>query len=228
MNTWSVYPSDPNTQTLLIHILRGLNSSFGVFQTYYMQTLNRSPDDISWIGSLQVFFLFFLGTIAGRLTDAGHFQIVFCVGSVLSCLGIFMASISTTYWQYLLAQGVCIGVGNGFVFTPALAIVGTYFKERRSLAFGITAAGTATGGLVFPAMARQLLPRIGLAWTLRSMGLVQVITLAGANFCLRPRLPPKPKQPLVDFAAFKDLSYTFFACGMFCVCRTFLRSCEVV
>jgi hypothetical protein len=49
------------------------------------------------------------------------------------------------------------------------------------------------------------------------MELVQVITLGVANVCLKPRLPPKSKQPLVDFAAFKDLSYTFFACGMFWV-----------
>jgi hypothetical protein len=179
----------------------------------------KNRGDISWIGSLQVFLLFFLGTVAGRLTDAGKFRIVFCVGSVLTCLGIFMASISTTYWQYLLAQGICTGVGNGFLFTPALAIVGTYFKERRALAFGITATGTATGGLIFPTMARQLLPQMGLGWTLRSMGLIQVITLGIANICLKRRLPPKPKQLLVDCVAFKDFSYTFFACGMFCVCQ---------
>lgn len=197
---------------------RGLNSSFGVFQTYYMQELNRSPDDISWIGSLQVFLLFFIGTFAGRLTDGGYFRIVFFVGSLLTCLGIFMASISETYWQIVLSQGICIGVGNGFLFTPALAIVGTYFSKRRALAFGVTATGTATGGLIFPTMARQLLPQIGLAWTLRSIGLVQVITLGFANFLLKPRLPPRPRAPFVDWAAFLDLSYTFFACGMFCVC----------
>lgn len=182
-----------------------------------MQELNRSPDDISWIGSLQVFFLFFIGTFAGRLTDAGYFRVVFFGGSLLTCLGIFMASVSETYWQIVLSQGICIGIGNGFLFTPALAIVGTYFKERRALAFGVTATGTATGGLIFPTMARQLLPQIGLAWTLRSIGLVQVITLGVANFLLKPRLNPKPSAPFVEWAAFKDLSYTFFACGMFCV-----------
>lgn len=197
---------------------RGVNTSFGVFQTYYMQELHRSPDDISWIGSLQIFFLFFLGTFAGRLTDAGYFRIVFLCGSFLTCLGIFMASISKTYWPILLSQGICTGVGNALLFTPALAIVGTYFKKRRALAFGVTATGTATGGLIFPTMARQLLPQIGLAWTLRSIGLVQVVTLGLANFCLRPRLPPKARAPLVDWAAFKDPSYTFFACGMFSVC----------
>jgi MFS family permease len=146
-----------------MYMFRSLNSSFGIFQVYYMQTLNRSPDDISWIGSLQVFFLFFRGTIAGRLTDEGRFRIVFCFGSLLTCLGIFMANISTAYWQYLLAQGICTGVGNGFLFTPALAVVGTYFKQRRTLAYGLTATGTATGELIFPTMARQLLLIIELA-----------------------------------------------------------------
>jgi len=183
-----------------------------------MQELNRPPDDISWIGSLQIFFLFFLGTFAGRLTDAGYFRMLFLGGSFLTCLGIFMASVSHAYWQIVLSQGICIGVGNGFLFTPTLTIIGTYFKKRRAIAFGITAMGTATGGLVFPTMARQLLPQIGLAWTLRSMGLVQVVTLGLANCLLKQRLVPKPRAQIVDWAAFKDLSYTFFACGMFSVC----------
>lgn len=186
-----------------------------------MQEYNWSPDDTSWIGSLQIFFLFFIGTFAGRLTDAGYFRAVFLCGTIMTSLGIFMASVSKTYWQFVLSQGVCSGIGNGLLFTPAVAIVGTYFKEKRALAFGITATGTATGGLIFPSMARQLVPRVGLAWTLRSMGMLQVATLSLALLLLRPRLAPRRTGPFVDWAAFKDLAYTFFACAMFCVSLSF-------
>lgn len=52
-------------------------NSFGVFQTYYVNSLGKSPSDISWIGSIQVFLVFFIGTFTGRLTDAGYFRPVF-------------------------------------------------------------------------------------------------------------------------------------------------------
>ena len=49
-------------------------NSFGVFQTYYVDFLGRSVSDVSWIGSIQVFLTFFIGTFTGRLTDAGYFR----------------------------------------------------------------------------------------------------------------------------------------------------------
>ena len=52
-------------------------NSFGIFQTYYVDFLNRSDSDVSWIGSVQVFIVFFIGTFTGRFTDAGYFRPVF-------------------------------------------------------------------------------------------------------------------------------------------------------
>lgn len=49
----------------------GYINSFGVFQTYYATELGLPPATISWIGSIQVFLLFFIGTFTGRITDAG-------------------------------------------------------------------------------------------------------------------------------------------------------------
>lgn len=43
----------------------------GTFQTYYTQPLHRAPSDVSWIGSINVFLLFCVGTLTGRLVDAG-------------------------------------------------------------------------------------------------------------------------------------------------------------
>ncbi|KAM6534224.1 hypothetical protein FALCPG4_007156 [Fusarium falciforme] len=193
----------------------GYNSSFGVFQTYYTAHLDNPASQIAWIGSVQVSVIFFVGAFAGRLTDAGHFHITFAVGTFLTCLGVFMTSLSTVYWQILLSQGICTGLGNGLLFTPALAVVSTYFKKRRALAFGITATGSASGGLIFPSMARQLLSTIGFGWTVRAMGLVQLVTLCLANFLLRPRVPPKRSGSVVDLASFKEKPYACFAAGVF-------------
>ncbi|KAF4944383.1 hypothetical protein FSARC_14690 [Fusarium sarcochroum] len=140
----------------------GYNSSFGVFQTYYTTHLDSPASQISWIGSVQISTLFFIGTLAGRLTDAGYFRVTFAAGTILTCLGVFMTSLSTTFWQLLLAQGLCTGLGNGLMFTPSLAVVSTYFKRRRALAFGITVTGSATGGLIFPSRLVNFSIRSGL------------------------------------------------------------------
>lgn len=193
----------------------GFINSFGVFQAYYVTALNRPPSDISWVGSIQVFLLFFIGTFTGRLTDAGYFRHIFLFGSILQVIGIFMTSLSTQYWQLFLAQGVCTGIGNGCLFCPSLSIISTYFSKKRSLAIGICAAGSATGGLIFPAMVQQLLPKIGFGWTIRSVAFIQFACLAVANVFVRPRLPPRKTGPLMELAAFKELPYLLFSIGMF-------------
>ncbi|KAH7165791.1 major facilitator superfamily transporter [Dactylonectria macrodidyma] len=193
----------------------GVVNSFGVFQPYYQDMLQRPPEDISWIGSFEVFLLFFIGTFSGRLTDAGFFRPMYIVGITLATLGMLATSFCSTYWQFFLAQGICVGLGNGLLFCPCMAVTATYFAKRRSLAFGLTAAGSTVGGLVFPSMVRQLLPRIGFAWTIRAIVLVQLVTFVFAGFFMKSRIPPRSSGPLVEWAAFKELEYTFYAIGAY-------------
>ncbi|KAI0156316.1 riboflavin transporter MCH5 [Pestalotiopsis sp. NC0098] len=193
----------------------GFVNSFGVFQSYYTSTLGRPPSDISWIGSIQIFLTFFVGTFTGRITDAGFFRPILFLGTLFVTLGIFTTSAATQYWQLILSQGICMGLGNGCLFCPAISVVSTYFEKKRSLAIGITASGSVTGGLVFPAMARQLLPAIGFGWTIRAIGFVQVGTLLLTNCFMKSRLPPRRTGSIVEWGAFKEAEYVFYALGMF-------------
>lgn len=193
----------------------GYINSFGVFQTYYTETLGRSPSDISWVGSIQIFLLFFIGVFSGRATDAGYFKVILTTGAVLELFCIFMTSLCTKYWQLFLAQGVGQGIGCGLMFCPTIALTPTYFSKKRSVAIGIVASGSATGGLIFPAVVMRLLPQIGYGWTMRTLGFISLATLTPCLIFLRQRLPPRKNGPVVEWAAFKESSYSFFAIGMF-------------
>ncbi|KAI1804657.1 MFS general substrate transporter [Daldinia bambusicola] len=193
----------------------GFINSFGVFQAYYVSQLGRPPSDISWIGSIQVFLTFFIGTFTGRFTDAGFFRLVTTCGIVFMTLGIFTTSAASQYWQLILSQGLCMGVGSGCIFCPTISTVSTYFSRRRSLAIGIAASGSVTGGLVFPAMARQLLPTVGFGWAVRAIGFVQLATIVLAMALMRSRLPPRRAGSLVEWAAFREPEYALYAAGMF-------------
>ncbi|KAM0793826.1 major facilitator superfamily domain-containing protein [Usnea florida] len=207
------------TQVLMGHLIIfntwGYINSFGLFQVYHVDTLGRTPSDISWVGSIQIFLLFFVGTFSGRATDYGLFRLTLLTGSILQSVGVFMTSFSTKYWQFFLAQGICTGLGNGLIFCPALSLLSTYFSTKRSLAIGIAGAGTATGGTVFPVIVQQLLPKIGFPWTVRVVGFVmftiQCVTLTFA----KPRLPPCKTGPMAEWRAFKELPYALFAIAMF-------------
>ncbi|KAL6416169.1 hypothetical protein AUP68_00383 [Ilyonectria robusta] len=184
----------------------GFTNSFGSFQTHLTDTLSSPPSTISWIGSMQIFLLFFMGTISGRLTDSGHFRVVFFVGSLATVVGILASSFCHQFWQFFLALGVAVGIGNGCLFCPMLTVMSPYFDKRRAMAIGIAACGSASGGLIYSSIARQLVPSVGLPWTMRTISLIQFALLAVANVYLRPRVPAKSSSPWVDWAAFRDMS----------------------
>lgn len=126
-------------------------------------------------------------------------------------------SFCTQYWQFFLAQGICLGIGNGCLFCPALSTASTYFDKKRGLALGFVSIGSSTGGLIYPSMVRQLLPKIGFGWTIRAIAFVQMGTLVVSGMFLKPRVKPRKAGSVVEWAAFKELEYTFYAIGSFLV-----------
>ncbi|RAH48406.1 putative MFS monocarboxylate transporter [Aspergillus brunneoviolaceus CBS 621.78] len=171
----------------------------------WFQTLKRPPSDISWVGR----------TFSGRATDAGYFKVILILGAILELFCIFMTSLCTQYWQLFLAQGIGQGIGCGLMFCPTIALIPTYFTQKRAIAIGITASGSATGGLVFPAVVMRLLPQIGYGWTVRTLGFISLATLTPCLIFLQQRLPPRRSGPLIELKAFRETSYALFALGMF-------------
>jgi MFS family permease len=200
---------------LIIFTAWGYVNSFGSFQTYYTSVLPQTPAQISWIGSIQSWLTFFLSAFSGRLLDAGYFLPTIVVGSLLQLLGIFLMSVSTQYWQLMLTQGVLTGIGSGLFFTPSVAIVSTYFLKRRAIAVGLATTGNSIGGLVYPLVVRELIPRVGFAWTTRTIGFINLVALGLACIFLRPRLPPRKSGPLMDWSALKEPVYLAYAIGLF-------------
>lgn len=169
---------------LVIFNIWGLVNSFGIFQNYYVQVMQIGDESsVAWIGTVQTFVLYLLGTFSGRGLDAGYFKVQIWVGSLLYVLGMFLLSLCTTYWQVFLAQAICMGIGYGMVFVPTLALISTYFLKRRSIALAIAVTGSCSGGLVFPAIAERMLPRNGFGWTVRTMAFVMLfLAIISATF----------------------------------------------
>ncbi|KMK61304.1 MFS monocarboxylate transporter (Mct) [Aspergillus fumigatus Z5] len=174
----------------------GWVNAIGVFQDYYQHNQLReySASSISWILSLEPFVLFAAGIVLGRVFDNYGPKWMLLIGTFLHVFGLMMISVSSEYYQFLLAQGICSPLGASFVFYPASACTATWFDKRRALAFGIMSSGSSIGGVVFPAMLSRLLPRVGFGWSLRISAFVVLALLAVANMTVRSRIAPVPRR----------------------------------
>ena len=203
-----------------------MTNCFGVFQTYYARELLQhvSPSSISWIGSTQSFLLLFVGVISGPLFDAGHLHLLLGTGAVLIGVGLMATSVCTEYWQVVLAQGLCMGVGTGCLYVPSLAIVPQWFGRRhKALAVGLVTCGSSFGGVIYSLMFQGLQPRLGFPWATRVMGFMAIATLAVALSVLRRRkdgdddaaaAAARKSRPLLELAAFRERPYVIYCAAM--------------
>ena len=99
--------------------------SYGVFQACYEAVLlpDESPATIAWIGSFQIFFLFFMTIMVSPLIDKGCFHLCFNGGSVFMFISILVTSWCHTLWQLLLVQGILTGIGMGMAFGGGIFVL---------------------------------------------------------------------------------------------------------
>lgn len=193
----------------------GYGTGFAAHQLYYQETLHLPSSSVSWIGSIQLFLYFVVGLASGRLADVGYTKCLYLIGSMMSCFGVFMASLTTEFWQILLAQGVCVGLGGGIMFIPAIVNLATNFRQNRMFAMALSACGSSIGAIIFPAIVQYLTPRVGFAWAARACGLVTLSLSILGNLLLRSAETSRSKGMLVDWEAFANLSFAMFSIASF-------------
>ncbi|KAK8075562.1 hypothetical protein PG997_010225 [Apiospora hydei] len=207
----------------------GLVNSFGVFQTHYERELFATASDhhhtqvsssaISWIGSVQGALLMMGGVVSGPLFDMGHLRLLLVAGHGLVVIGMFMTSFCTQYYQLLLAQGICVGLGCGMLYLPAAAAVGQWFEKRRALAIGVQSVGSPLAGIVLPIIFSKLLPRVGFGWTTRIIAFILLGLSVVPIVFVKMRMAPDPLQKrraFVDWTYFRDAPIMVFTAAIFC------------
>lgn len=130
----------------------GWVTSIGVFQNYYQdnQLKQYSPSEIGWIPSLEAFMMFVGGIPFGKIFDSYGPRYLLLGGTLVHIFGVMMISISKTYYQFLLSQGICSALGASAIFYAANNSVSTWFLKRRALAIGVAFSGASMGGVIIP------------------------------------------------------------------------------
>jgi MFS family permease len=204
--------------------LWGFTFAFGSFQTYYEITYlpEQTASVISWIGTVSTFLLIVGGVLSGPLFDLGYFRAMLFTGAAIEIVSVFLMSLCDEYYQLLLTQGILMGLGNGLLYVPGIALVGRSFKKHRSIAMAITTCGAPTGGVIYTLMFEQLIGHMSFGWTVRIMGFVML----GSYLISFPLLlfradnvgnlaAPGTKRKLIDPGAFKDLAFCWYTFSNF-------------
>lgn len=211
MNTWGVINAYGKGFTKILFCEATKSHTFsGIFQTYYVNTLltENTQSSISWIGTITSFFLCASPLMWGPVFDRGSVRVLVFVGAGSVVFGLMMTSLCHEYWQLILAQGICVGIGGGCSFLTATSILPTYFAKKRSLVMGIAASGSSVGGIVYPITFQMLNEKIGFGWTVRIIGFIAMATLAIPCAVIQPRVPKSAaKKKILDTKILKELPF---------------------
>ncbi|KAM3068404.1 Agnestins efflux protein AgnL12 [Clarireedia jacksonii] len=198
----------------------GFVNAFGVFQEYYAVTIlsDKSPSDISWLGSFNVFCMFGMTFIAGFLTDKYGPTPLVCGGSLVTLFALFMTSLCKEYWQLFLAQGLLLGIGIAFIVLPGFTTPAQYFSKNRGMALGIVISGSSLGGVIWPIALHNLLTEVGFGWAVRIAAFIQLPLLVfGCVFTRPPVGLMGHAKGKADFSCMKNPILILFSAGLFLI-----------
>ena len=125
-----------------------------------------------------------MSIVVSPLVDKGLFRLCFHGGSLLLVVSVLITGFCKQWWQFLLVQGIMTGAGMGLVFSSGSLLIMTYFSRHVALVLGLGSSGGSVGmqfslplmaslahlyigGMIYPAIAQQLVTKIGFPWTVR-------------------------------------------------------------
>ena len=132
------------------------------------------------------------------------------IGTIFVFVALFGASFADQIWQLFLSQGVCFGIGMGFLYIPATAVLPQWFSTRRSLAVGIASSGAGLGGVAYNLIAGVAARRLGLHWAYRILALCSLGINGICAALIKDRNQMvKPKQDYLDWREFGHIEVVF-------------------
>ncbi|KAJ5781222.1 monocarboxylate permease [Penicillium paradoxum] len=198
----------------------GLLSAYGSYEKYYQTVMlvSTSSTAIAWIGTLQGVILILGGVVTGPIYDRGYIRELMITGTVTTVFGVMMLSLSHEYYQILLAQGICLGIGSAILYVPSISLIASRFQRHRPLAMFLATSGTAVGGIIYPIIFSQLQPKLGFGWATRVLGFVTLVELLIAMAIMLPATKAKRSnkfRSLLDPTAFRDPAFMAFCVALF-------------
>ncbi|PQE15032.1 monocarboxylate permease protein [Rutstroemia sp. NJR-2017a BVV2] len=176
----------------------GWVTSIGIFQT----TTRRTSSSNTLPARLVEFpFVMFVGGIPfGKIFDSYGPRYLLLGDPFVHIFGVMMIAICKTYYQYLLAQGICSALGASAIFYAPISVT----SER---IFGLDSI-----------MVNQLIPIVRFGWAIRATAFMMLGLMIIGNATVTSRITPQPgpfniqelTDPLTDMPFLCTSLATFF------------------
>jgi len=185
----------------------GTTYCWGVIQTPLVQEGLASPSTLSFVGSLAVGLNAVFAITSSRLMQGIGAKWTAVLGIMLLSAGELFAGFATKSVGGLFATaGFTLGVGVSLCFVTVSTVTAQYFFRKRGLANGIVFAGGGLGGAIISFAMDGLINRLGVAWTFRVIGLLQLATGLPAALLIKERAEAR-KHSFIDWQLFRDSSF---------------------
>ncbi|ROJ78898.1 Monocarboxylate transporter 12 [Anabarilius grahami] len=181
-------------------VTRCVSIFFVEFQSYF----SRDYSATAWIHSLLDCTTMLCAPLGSYIGNRLSSRIAVIIGGLLSSAGLLLSSLATSVEFLYLTLGVLTGVGFALSYTPAIAMVGSYFSERKALAYGIAMSGSGIGTFILAPAVQLLIEFFSWRGALLILGgLVSHLCVCGA--LMRPLEGQRGRQKEMDLESDKSV-----------------------
>ncbi|KAF4084500.1 hypothetical protein AMELA_G00129400 [Ameiurus melas] len=150
---------------------------FVEFQTQFSTDYSTT----SWINSLLDFTTMLCAPLGSYVGNRQSTRVAVITGGLLSSAGLVLSSFAPSLQFLYVSLGILTGLGFALSYTPAVAMVGTYFNERKALAYGIAMSGRGIGIFILPPLLQHLIDLYSWRGALLTLGgLVSNLCVCGS------------------------------------------------
>ncbi len=169
----------------------GVAYSFGAFFEPMSEEFGTGSGATSAVFAITTATYFGLGLFSGRAADRFGPRPMLLVAAVAMSAGLLATSQANSIWMGYLTYGVGVGIGVGFAYVPAVAMVGAWFEQKRTIALALAVTGIGLGTLLMAPLAAWLIDQVGWRDTYVIYGIASgVVLLVCAALAARPPKPP--------------------------------------
>ena len=132
--------------------------------------------------------------LGGGLADRFGPRMVASAGAVLTTVGFFIASYTTSLSMLYFSYGILVGFGIGVTYICVISLAARWFPDRRGLAAGVVTMGFGLAGFLLGGVVGYFINSLGWQWAFRTLGLASLFLMVGGALLIR--FPPPTWSPV--------------------------------
>ncbi|KAG7328727.1 hypothetical protein KOW79_008671 [Hemibagrus wyckioides] len=167
---------------------RSVTRCVSIFFVEFQMQFSTDYSTTSWINSLLDFTTMLCAPLGSYVGNHMSTRVAVMIGGLLSSAGLALSCFAPSLQFLYISLGLLTGLGFALSYTPAVAVVGTYFNEKTALAYGIAMSGRGIGMFILPPLVQHLINQY--SWR----GALLILAGLVSNLCVCGSL----MRPLVD------------------------------